>query len=435
MTQTADATGVARIFGGSRVDDPRYVRNAWLLSRLAILLAWVVMRFNLGDTRYYFTKMYEMSQVGPRLTMQEYPTPVLWFFQGLYALSFHTRWAFVLVFVLAMILVDAAFTWALWTLGRERRGEAVFYWSIFLLLVGPTAYLRFDLVTAVLAGLSLLALGRRHHIRAGGYVGLGAAIKLWPALLWPALLGGNAKQRINATLGTFGTGGVLALLSLWYAGWDRLVSPLHYQSDRGLQIESLWASPPMLWRILRRNEYIVEVSKWNAWEISGPMTQTMLKASSLSMAAGLAFVLLCYAIWLRRRHHRLTDAAALMLLVILMMMITNKTFSPQYIMWVGGPTAAAIALLPHADREDADAPDAAAHRHADVSHLRAITRWLLIVTALTTLVYPVGYAPIVHNRLGLTPMTLVLVGRNLLLGWLFWLVARWVWHTVRRSER
>ena len=40
----------------------------------------------------------------------------------------------------------------------------------------------------------------------------------------------------------------LAVTALLTGGWTRLISPLRWQSDRGLQIESLWATPLMLIR-------------------------------------------------------------------------------------------------------------------------------------------------------------------------------------------
>ena len=56
-----------------------------------------------------------------------------------------------------------------------------------MLLIGPLSYLRFDILPAVLAGAALLY-ARRVPWVTGALTGLGAAIKLWPALLWLAFL-------------------------------------------------------------------------------------------------------------------------------------------------------------------------------------------------------------------------------------------------------
>lgn len=418
-----------------RSHDPRFVFYTWLISRLLIITFWGLTRFNLGDVRYYFLKMQLLGQSGPSQTMIEYPTPVLWFFQGLYALSFHQVALFAVLFVACMVALDVVFTWMLWKVGGPRGGEAVLFWTVFLFLVGPTAYLRFDLVTATLAGLALLALERRDNLRAGILTGLGAAIKLWPALLWPALLGGSKKDRIRTTIGVALTGVVTAGGALLYAGWDRLLSPLSYQSARGLQIESFWAVPPMLARVIYRSAYAVNVSIWNAYEISGPGSNSMLAAAKIAQPVGLLFVAICYVLWLRRGRQRFVEAAALMLLVVLTMILTNKTFSPQYIIWLGGPAAAGIAMLPHSHLADDTRAERRRSDYEAVSRLRTIARVLLLCTLLTTVVYPIGYDSIVRDRFGLTFFTLALATRNLLLAWLFYLVALWVVHFAWLGQR
>ena len=427
-----DTQGVRAIFGAlGHTHSSTFVWRSWLASRLLIFVFWGSLRFTLGDTRYYFIKMSLLHETGPSQTMVEYPTPVLWFFEFLYTLSFHHQYVFTGLFVISMVALDAWFTWMLWRVGATRRGEAVFFWTVFLLLVGPTAYLRFDLVTAVLCGLALLALERHDDLRAGLLTGVGAAIKLWPALLWPALLGGNRRSRVRTTLGFIGAGGVLALAALWYGGWTRLLSPLEYQSARGLQIESLWAVPPMLWRIFHRSAYAVNVSIWNAWEISGPMTETMLVLAKVAQAVGLAFVAVCYLAWLRRGRQRFVEASALMQLVILVMILSNKTFSPQYMMWLGGPAAAGIAMLPHSGLPDDSEEERVRSDNEAVHRLRTISRVFLACTLLTTIVYPVGYEPIVHGTIGLSVVTVVLATRNLLLAYLLFLVGLWVVHFSR----
>ena len=430
-----DSQGVRAIFGAlGHTTSTRFVWVSWVVSRVLIFVFWASLNFSLGDTRYYFIKMSLLAQTGPGQTMIEYPTPVLWFFEVLYALSFHHQYVFSGLFVATMVVLDAVFTRMLWRVGARRRGEAVFFWTVFLLLVGPTAYLRFDLVTAVLGGLALLALERRDDLRAGLLTGVGAAIKLWPALLWPALLGGDRRSRIRTSVGFFGAGGLLAIVALWYAGWTRLLSPLQYQSARGLQIESLWAVPPMLWRIFHLSSYAVNVSIWNAWEISGPMTETMLVAAKIAQAIGLVFVAGCYIAWLRRGRQRFVEASALMQLVILVMILTNKTFSPQYMMWLGGPAAAGIAMLPHSGLADDTDEERVRSDHEAVDRLRTITRVFLVCTLLTTIVYPVGYSPIVHGTIGLSVVTIVLATRNLLLSYLLYLVGLWVVHFSRLTQ-
>lgn len=421
--------GRLRLWTSPRLDDARFMRRVWVASRLLLFLEWVLMRFSLGDTRYYFAKISELGTVGPRLTMQEYPTPVLWLLRLPWLVSGGQRWAYVLCFWLLMMLLDAAFTRTLWRDGGRLRGQAVVFWCAFVPVVGITAYLRFDIVTAVLAGWALLALRRRRPLQAGVLVGLGAAVKLWPAFLLPALLAdgqrpGAGRRRVRATLGLVLAGVVTAGASLLWAGWDRLLSPLGWQSERGLQIESVWATVPMVLRLFHPHRYWVAISEFNAWEVSGPTTSLFLRLAGLSFDLGLLLAVVAYLLWLRRPGQRLVQGAALMLLVVLVVIVTNKTFSPQYIIWMGGPLAAGWAIASEEPAGSAPALD-------DERRLATTSEWTLLLTLFTQLVYPVSYAALVGHMPGMPVATAILVVRNLMLVWVLVKVAAWTWSFVR----
>src|SRR6185295_7359301 len=138
---------------------------------------------------------------------------------------------------------------ALYRSAGRTHGWAVDFWLLFVFLIGALSYLRFDMLPAVLAGGALLAARRRPWIT-GALTGLGAAIKLWPALLIPSFLSYKPDRR-RAGLAFVAVGFGLALVSLIFGGWLRLISPLTWQADRGLQIESIWATPLMVVRAFR----------------------------------------------------------------------------------------------------------------------------------------------------------------------------------------
>ncbi|MGJ6979397.1 glycosyltransferase 87 family protein [Aestuariimicrobium soli] len=401
----------------------------WLIARIAVFAVWLIAAPSTqGDVVYYYDKVRALFEVGPRQTLVEYPTPVIWLLLIPYYLGFTTRLGYVIVFVVVMLALDASFARSLWVNGGRLRGVAVVFWVVFLAFVGPTAYLRFDLVTATLAGWALLALVSRHHGRAGALIGLGAATKLWPALLWPALLRGDARSRLKATVAVFGLGGLLALASLIWAGWDRLLSPLTWQSGRHLQVESVWATPVMLWRIVRRHDYWVGISSFQAFEIWGPGANALVALATVSSYAGYALAVVAYVAWLRPgRERRRIEGVVLMLMVILVMIVTNKTFSPQYIIWLGGPLAAGLSVLSASDDRSAR------RRLQDERRLIRTGSVLLALTLLTQLVYPIGYAPLVKGNLGMTAVTLVLAARNLGIVLLLVWVVQWLWSFLRRG--
>ncbi|WP_341728939.1 glycosyltransferase 87 family protein [Brooklawnia sp.] len=408
----------------------------WAIGRLAVLLTWgLINPETQGDVVYYYEHISFMFTAGPADTMTEYPTPVLWLLTVPWLLGFGTQTGYVVAFVLLMVALDVAFTLSLWAWGGRLRAHAVTFWTLFVVFIGPTVYLRFDLVTSVLAGWSLLLLLRRRWTTSGALAGVGAAIKLWPALLWPALLGGSRRQRIRTSLGFWICGGLLALASLLWAGWNRLVSPLSWQSGRGLQVESVWATVPMVLRAVGLGDYAVTISRFQAFEIYGTGIGFWSALASIATAAGMAILVAVFVLWWRHGHGTTSQAALLMMLVILTMIVTNKTFSPQYMIWLGGPMAAAIALL---GRQHPDARDYALDRR----RLWLICIAILTTTILTGIVFPIGYDPLVRDsfitRYWRLPVTIVLAMRNLLitalLGYVLRLVKSFVWPIARERR-
>jgi hypothetical protein len=342
-----------------------------------------------------------------------------------YLLGFGTETGYVIAFILINLALDAAFTYSLWLKGGRMRGQAVLFWTLFMTFIGPTVYLRFDLATAIPCGWALMFLLRRHNFYAGGLVGLGAAFKLWPALLWPALLGGSRKHNVSATAGVAAVGATLVGASLLWGGWDRLLSPLSYQGDRGLQVESIWATVPMLERALGLGDYAVAISRWQAFEVWGSDVPFWTAAASVAGVLGYLMPLLVGATWWIRGKGRMFEATALMLATITGLIVSNKTFSPQYVIWLAPTMAAAFAVL------GVRSPSQPTY-NSDRNRLKRLSTLMLSFTVLTTLVYPIGYSALVRDHVGALaylqlPVTLVLVARNCLVVWFFVELLRWVW--------
>ncbi len=373
----------------------------WVISRVLMLaLMLLAERVALGDPTYYWRKIHAWSEVGLAQTLNEYPTPVVWLLSIPYALGAGTRLGYRIAFVAVMMILDGAFTALLWRQNGRRRDAATDFWLLFIFLIGPITYLRFDLVPAVLAGAALLFVRRRPGL-AGVLVGVGAAVKLWPALLIGAV-GADRRTRRRSLLG-FGVAGVgLALISLIFGGLSRLVSPLTWQSDRGLQIESLWATPLMVARALAPQTWRVDISTYQAFEIFGPGVSGSLIASTVASVLGL---LVIAALIVRAYRNGAPSPVALglmMFAIIAVMIVTNKTLSPQYVLWLGGPAAALLVIRP---------PDG---RRGIVTRLAV---QVLVLAGLTQLVYPLLYRGL--EGLGgptfLIVSTLALVLRNLAL--------------------
>ena len=356
---------------------PRTIVLVWLATRLLSLIALTAFeRFVVGDVFYYHRKINALFSAGLDRTLYEYPTPVVWILWLPYGASFGSRVGYLIAFVIFMLALDALFTYALWRATGRRHDTSIDFWLIFVPLIGPLAYLRFDMLPAVLAGGALLAARRKPWIT-GALTGLGAAIKLWPALLIGAFMSYRSDRR-PAGVAFVVVGFGLALISLIFGGWSRLISPLTWQSDRGLQIESIWATPLMVARALSPDQWIVDMSQYQAYEIFGPGVDAWVMISSIATLLGLAVIILLTVRAFRNDGSTPAAIGFVVLAIVAIMTITNKTLSPQYLLWIGGPMAALLAYRPEARPDEQPA-------------IRRISGQVLILALLTQLVYPLFY--------------------------------------------
>ncbi len=356
---------------------PRMIVIGWLITRVLMLgILAGFERFVVGDVFYYHRKINALFTAGLDRTLYEYPTPVVWILALPYGVAFGSRIGYLIAFIVLMLALDAVFTYALWRSTGRRHDTSIDFWLIFVLLIGPLSYLRFDMLPAVLAGGALLAARHKPWVT-GALTGLGAAVKLWPALLIGAFLSYRSDRR-PAGLAFVIVGFGLALISLIFGGWARLISPLTWQSDRGLQIESIWATPLMLARAVSPDQWLVDISQYQAYEIFGPGVEAWIVISNIATLLGLTMI---SVLTVRAfRHNGSTPVAIGFVIVatVAIMTITNKTLSPQYLLWLGGPMAALMVLRPNASVDEQPA-------------INRMAGQLLILALLTQLVYPLFY--------------------------------------------
>jgi hypothetical protein len=197
-------------------------------------------------------------------------------------------------------------------------------------------------------------------------------------------------------------------------GLSRSLSPIRYQAHRGLQIESVAASPLMLARAFAPRTWRLRVSRFRAWEIYGPWVHAGLTAASLLSVLGL---LVLAGLWWRAGHSHVVDVPLLgwmFFATALVVTVTDKALSPQYILWLGGTFAAV------------------ASRSAGRQVLRAGSM-LLVIAVVTQVIFPIGYGLLtVRSVASIYPASL-LVARNALLVWLTFLACHQVWRLSARS--
>lgn len=235
---------------------------------------------------------------------------------------------------------------ALLALGHARpRGRAAaWFWLAFLLALGPIFIGRLD---GIIAPIMLVALvvAARHPAAAMALATVGAWIKIAPGAVAVALAATSRRLTRDVLVpGALVTGAVIVWALIGGAG-VRVLDVFGQQSERGLQVESVAATPFL---VARLQGWPVEVD-WNdriyTYEVLGETAGQVARTLDLVLAGAVVVVALLGWLAARRRPDLvgdvflLTAAAGLVALIVF-----NKVGSPQFIGWIGPPVAAGIAL-------------------------------------------------------------------------------------------
>ena len=254
-----------------------------------------------------------------------------------------------LVGVVAVLLLDAVLRRL--ELPRRERILSLAVVALAPLLLGGVILTRFDLVPAalVLAALALAVTGRRRA--AALVVGVGAAVKLYPALLLPPLAidawrrGG--RRELAIVLGLAVAPVALAYIAFFAVAPDGVLDSLGRQIGRPLQIESVGAG-----LLLALHQAFGMGLGWTSG--SGSQNLTGTGAGVLAALQGVAQVVAVVLVWVAYARGPSTaerlvryGAASVVAFVAL-----SKVLSPQFLVWlvllvpvVGGPRRrAALAL-------------------------------------------------------------------------------------------
>lgn len=253
-------------------------------------------------------------------------------------------------------------------LERSGRARGAWWWLGFLLLLGPVGISRLDAVIVPMAIAALLVCAARPRL-AAALLTLGAWIKIAPgALLLPVLLGARRPWR-EVVLPAAATCVVVLAVAVAGGAGSRALSFLDSQGERGLQIESVAATPWVIASVVSPAVTLERNDEISSFEVVGPGATTMagiLDPVLVVTVAALAALLW----WARRRGVDVLLPGSLALLLVLI--VTNKVGSAQFVGWLAIPVAVAMT--------------------ADPERWWRRTAWVVAATAaLTQAVYPFGY--------------------------------------------
>jgi hypothetical protein len=285
-------------------------------------------------------------------------------------------------FVLLAIGCDLAITLMLCRAARRGGSWAgAWYWVCGMPLLGATAIARLDLLPVALAVAALAVAGR--GVVRGALIGAAAAVKAWPVTLLAGLAPGRWRRTLTAAVAVLA--GVCAVFPGETAGF------LAHQNARGVEIESVAATPFMIWRHVGWSGTVA--FRFGAYQLSGSHAVLAQDASRLGLAlvtvAVLGWQLLLASGRVRWRPEFAADAP---LAATLLYLVVSPVLSAQYLLWVCGLAAVCLAA-------------------------GRTTQWpaalaVLAAAGLTQLVFPIWWRSLVN---GSDLATGVLTARNTLL--------------------
>ena len=328
------------------------------------------------------------------------------------------RW----VFILYMLLLHVVNLWLGWRLlhpqlapsddreqGARRAGRMLYGSLLFCAALGSLVTTRMDHIAVTWTLLSLLAFERAQSTSGrarlgwaaacGAVAALGVMTKLVPGLaalagsvLW---LRSGALDRYRCVLAC-ALGGAIGLSIINLPMLALVAAPywetFRYHGLRGVQIESIYAGVLLLLRPLGPQLRVDE--SFGSTNLASSATELIKLVSPCLFLVATAYVLLR-----RRFAPTALGATVLTSVLLLLFMLTNRVFSPQYLIWIAAP----LLVL-------------AAHQPAE----RRSWWTCLLAVLLSQLIFPRGY-PLLK---AFHPLAVVLL--NLRNGLLVWVVLRLV---------
>lgn len=191
-------------------------------------------------------------------------------------------------------------------------------WDGLLVALAPaaalTATINWDLLAVALTAAAMLMWARGRPVAFGILLGLATAAKLYPVLLLGPLFvlcwrAGRWREFVQAAAGTVGAWLVVNLPVMLFAfqGWSKFYSFSH---DRGVDFGSFWLI-------------------WSQNSDHPPSTDFVNTAATVLMVlCSIGIAVLTFTAPRRPRF------AQLAFLIVAVFILTNKVYSPQYVLWL-----------------------------------------------------------------------------------------------------
>ncbi|MCW5849784.1 MAG: DUF2029 domain-containing protein [Anaerolineae bacterium] len=238
-------------------------------------------------------------------------------------------------FAVQMAVVDLATVVLVWAWARrmgQRVGPPLMAQALFLLAAGVMIVLeRFDLVAAGLTALALYLWPKTGGVWGWACLALGAGVKIFPAAIAPLWIVEQARRRqwgsLFIGLLIFAVTLAVPFVPLLIIAPDSLGKLLAYHQERGVQIESLLATPLLIGHAFGAT--VKSQFAFGSQEINSALTPTVAALATPLVILALALVTWRYARGPLDEERRLRFALA----AILAFTLFNKVLSAQYMIW------------------------------------------------------------------------------------------------------
>jgi len=258
--------------------------------------------------------------------------------------------------------------------------SGAWFWVLWPILMGPLALTRFDVVPTLFALLALIALSNKkvRPYLSGFLLSIGALVKLWPMLLLVIYPKKVIKKVSTSFISTLVM--VILFMSTWSVGFSNF---FNNQTSRGLQVESIAATPFVLAKLFGANvEYPF---RYGSLEVQAAF------ATEIGFLLNLFTLIVFMILFILNYRNKLNNLNLFdkSLVIVMISIALSRVFSPQFWVWLGG--LAALALI---NKE---------------TKLKKVIVLLSISAFLTQLLYPGQYVQLLSGEFFATLLQLTRV--------------------------
>ena len=242
-----------------------------------------------------------------------------------------------------IMLLDAAALAVVLARTRGSAGNTVaWWWTGFLVLLGPIALGRIDSVTVPLAIVGMLVVMLYPRV-AAVILTVATWIKVWPAALLVALVVA-LRERWRIVLAAAATSGIIAAIALAFGSGDYLVSFITQQTSRGLQFEAP-ISAIWLWQAYAGvpGSYAYYDRALMTWQVAGTGVGVVGGLMTVLMVLSVVAIVLLALLVAQRGAGAVQVLPPLSLALVSALIAFNKVGSPQFMTWLAVPVILGLA--------------------------------------------------------------------------------------------